>query len=129
MANFFGSLTGFGAGGGPQPYAVDFLCVAGGGGGGSHNSQHGGGTGGGGTGARGSANVAGGNGTDALGGGGGGGSTPDVNSSRSGNGGKGVVILKVPAASYSGTTTGSPSVGDSGDYKILSFTGTGTYTA
>jgi hypothetical protein len=30
---------------------------------------------------------------------------------------------------YTGTTTGSPTVTTSGDYKILKYTGTGTYTA
>jgi hypothetical protein len=45
-------------------------------------------------------------------------------------GGKGVVILSMPDASYSGTTTGSPTVatGVSGN-TVLTFTGTGSYTA
>jgi hypothetical protein len=43
-------------------------------------------------------------------------------------GGSGIVILKVPTASYSGTTSGSPTVTTSGDYKIIKFTGSGTYT-
>ena len=46
-----------------------------------------------------------------------------------GNGGSGVVILKVPTASYSGTTTGSPTVTTSGNFTIIKFTGTGTYTS
>ena len=43
-------------------------------------------------------------------------------------GGSGVVILKVPTASYSNTKTGNPVVSTSGDYKILKFTGAGSYT-
>lgn len=44
------------------------------------------------------------------------------------NGGSGIVILKIPTASYSGTTTGSPTVTTVGDYKIVKFTSSGTYT-
>jgi hypothetical protein len=47
----------------------------------------------------------------------------------SGAGGKGIVILSVPTASYSGTSTGSPTITTTGIYTILSFTGTGSYTA
>ena len=63
-------------------------------------------------------------GTINLGGGGGGG-----RDNGAGAGGKGVVILSVPDASYSGTTTGSPTIatGVSGQ-TILTFTGTGSYT-
>ena len=45
-------------------------------------------------------------------------------------GGSGVVILSVPDADYSGTTTGSPTVttGVSGK-TIIKFTGDGSYTA
>jgi hypothetical protein len=32
-------------------------------------------------------------------------------------------------ANYSGTTTGSPTGSTDGDYKVLKFTGDGTYTA
>ena len=45
------------------------------------------------------------------------------------NGGKGVVILSMPSASFSGTTTGSPTEATSGSNKILTFTGDGSYTA
>ena len=46
-----------------------------------------------------------------------------------GNGGKGVVILSMPDANYSGTTTGSPTVATGVSGKtILTFTGTGSYT-
>jgi hypothetical protein len=45
-----------------------------------------------------------------------------------GGGGKGVVILSMPLASFSGTTTGSPTESTSGSNKILTFTGDGSYT-
>ena len=41
---------------------------------------------------------------------------------------QGVVILRIPTASYSGTTTGSPTVTTSGIYTIITFTGNGSYT-
>ena len=66
-------------------------------------------------------------GTANTGGGGGGGSgnTPQTG----GDGGKGVVILSMPDASYSGTTTGSPTVATGVSGKtVLTFTGTGSYT-
>ena len=47
------------------------------------------------------------------------------------NGGSGVVILSVPTANYSGTTTGSPTITTSGSNTIIKWTtaGSGTYTA
>jgi hypothetical protein len=63
-------------------------------------------------------------GTANLGGGGGGG-----RDNGEGLGGKGVVILSVPTASYSSTTTGSPTVTTSGSNTIIKFTGSGSYTA
>jgi hypothetical protein len=45
------------------------------------------------------------------------------------SGGSGVVILKTLTSIYTGTTTGSPTVTTSGDYKIIKFTGSGSYTA
>jgi hypothetical protein len=45
------------------------------------------------------------------------------------SGGSGVVILSVPTARYSGTTTGSPTVTTSGTKTIIKFTSSGTYTA
>jgi hypothetical protein len=59
-------------------------------------------------------------------GGGGGGS--GLSGSTAGGGGKGIVILKILTIYYSGTTTGSPTVTTSGDYKVLTFTGSGSYT-
>jgi hypothetical protein len=47
-----------------------------------------------------------------------------------GAGGKGVVILSMPDASYTGTTTGSPTVATGVSGKtVLTFTGSGSYTA
>ena len=45
----------------------------------------------------------------------------------SGNGGSGVVILRMRTSDYSGSTTGSPLVRAYGDETILTFTGSGTY--
>jgi hypothetical protein len=58
-------------------------------------------------------------------GGGGGGS---INTT-SGAGGSGVVILRVPTANYSTTTTGSPTVTTDGTDTVIKFTGSGSYTA
>lgn len=102
---------------------------AGGGGGGSGysggtgtNSSGGNGGGGGGSGSgsgtAGTANT----------GGGGGGCRGGVGAS-SGAGGSGVVILSVPTANYSGTTTGSPTIITSGSNTVLKFTSSGSYTA
>lgn len=44
-----------------------------------------------------------------------------------GSGGSGIVILRLPTASYSGVTTGSPTVTTSGSDTIIKFTGSGTY--
>lgn len=44
-------------------------------------------------------------------------------------GGSGVIILRMPTANYSGTTTGSPTVTTDGTDTVLTFTGSGTYTA
>jgi len=99
---------------------------AGGGGAGiSAGAASSGGTGGGGNGAGGSDSPAATAGTVNTGGGGGG----IANVSTGAAGGKGVVILSMPISSYSGTTTGSPTVTESGGNKILQFNGSGSYTA
>ena len=67
-------------------------------------------------------------GTANLGGGGGGGAGGSPVQA-SGAGGKGVVILSVPTANYSSTSTGSPTVTTSGSNTILQFNGSGSYTA
>ena len=46
-----------------------------------------------------------------------------------GTGGKGIVILKIPTANYSGITTGSPSISKNSIFTILTYNSSGTYTA
>jgi hypothetical protein len=46
-----------------------------------------------------------------------------------GAGGSGVVILSIPTANYTGTTTGSPTVTVNSTNTILTFTASGSYTA
>ena len=46
----------------------------------------------------------------------------------SGAGGSGVVILRMPTASYSGTTSGSPTVSTDSSDTILIFNASGSYT-
>jgi len=101
---------------------------AGGGGGGDHSAGAGGagGSGGGGAGG-GTSGIQGADGTPNTGGGGGG--AQDQSPITSGGGGSGIVVLRVPTANYSGTTTGSPTVATSADQTILTFTGDGSYTA
>ena len=60
-----------------------------------------------------------------TGGGGGGGSQQGSG----GSGSSGVVYLRMATSSYSGTTSGSPTVTTSGSDTILKFTGSGSYTA
>jgi hypothetical protein len=93
---------------------------AGGGGGGRYSS---GSLGTGGLGGGGASSVS---GTANTGGGGGG---AYDNTDNQGSGGSGVVILSVPTANYSGTTTGSPTVTTSGSNTIIKFTASGSYTA
>ena len=45
------------------------------------------------------------------------------------DGGDGCVILRMLATDYSGTYTGSPVISTDGLYKVINFTGSGTYTA
>jgi hypothetical protein len=99
---------------------------AGGGGGGAGSGTIGtGGTGGGGNGTLTNNPTAG--AVNTGGGGGGGGQTGSASGSTAG--GKGVVILSMPLAKFSGTTTGSPTESDDGTTKVLVFTGSGSYTA
>jgi hypothetical protein len=107
------------------------VTYAGGGGGGeAYFTTHFGGlggTGGGGDGGFGIGGGAGVNGATNTGGGGGG--NGGGSGFASGSGGSGVVILSVPTANYSGTTTGSPTVTTSGSNTIIKFTASGSYTA
>ena len=56
------------------------------------------------------------------------GGTP-LSNSAAGNGGKGIVILSMPDANYTGTTTGSPTVATGVSGKtVLTFNDSGSYT-
>ena len=76
------------------------------------------------TGQSGQANTGGGGGSS-----GGGVHSPQTAQAKPGtSGGSGVVILKIPASKYTGQTTGSPTVSDSGAFKVLKYTGSGSLT-
>jgi hypothetical protein len=96
------------------------------GGGGGGGSTGGSATSGGGAGAAAAQNGT--AGTENTGGGGGGSGENPGTLTTSGAGGSGVVILRMLATKYSGTTTGSPTVDDDGSYKVLTFTASGSYT-
>jgi hypothetical protein len=121
-----GTTTAGGAGGvGLSNSITGSATFYAGGGGGSTEATTGsagaGGNGGGGAGAAGHNGIA---GTSNTGGGGGG-----TNNATSGAGGSGVVILRLPTADYSSTTTGSPTVTTDGTDTIIKFTASGSYTA
>ena len=124
--NGSGSTSGNGGNGTASSITGSSVTYAGGGGGGGFTAGGGaagsGGSGGGGAGAGAAAGT---NGTANTGGGGGGGGF----TFSGGNGGSGVVIISVPTANYSGTTSGSPSVTTSGSNTILQFNSSGSYTA
>jgi hypothetical protein len=46
-----------------------------------------------------------------------------------GNGGSGVIVLQLPTANYTGTTTGSPTVTTTGSNTVIKWTSSGSYTA
>ena len=85
-----------------------------------------GGTGGTGGGGNGGANSVSGTSAGANTGSGGGAGAADASSA--GSGGSGVVILRMPTANYSGTTSGSPTVSTSGSDTILIYNASGSYT-
>jgi hypothetical protein len=123
--NGSGSTAGGNGGAGTASSITGSSITRAGGGGGHGNSTGGsGGAGGGGAGGAGSPSD-GTPGTANTGSGGGG----ARDSGSSGAGGKGVVILSVPTADYSSTTTGSPTVTTSGSNTIMQFNGSGSYTA
>ena len=107
------SVTRAGGGGGSTYYVFGSNGGAGGSGGGGAGGTNGAGTAG----------------TANTGSGGGGGSLTNGGSFNGGNGGSGVVILSIPTANYTGTTTGSPTVTTSGSNTILQFNSSGSYTA
>ena len=126
-----GSTNAGNGGDGTASSITGSSVTRGGGGGGSCNLGPGargvGGAGGGGNGAQYNNNPAPTAGTANTGGGGGGGD--DAADDNHVGGGSGVVILSVPTAEYSGTTTGSPTVTTSGSNTIMQFNGSGSYTA
>ena len=121
-----GTLSNAGAGGDGTASSITGSSVTRAGGGGGSVSSGTSASGGSGGGGAGSNSSAGGNGTANTGGGAGG--TANNGANAGGTGGKGVVILSVPTASYSGTSTGSPTVTTSGSNTILIFNGSGSYT-
>jgi hypothetical protein len=129
-ADVSGGTAGAGGNGSSSSITGSSVTYAGGGGGGCHSgggSASSGGSGGGGNGTKNGNGIA---GTVNTGGGGGGsGRTAGVGDNNGGAGGKGVVILSVPTAKYSTTTTGSPTVSTSGSNTIMIFNGSGSYTA
>jgi hypothetical protein len=120
-----GTNGGNGGNGTASSITGSSITRAGGGGGSVYDSASGGGEGGAGGGGAGTQS-AGVSGTVNTGGGGGGGER--FPSGNGGSGGKGVVILSLPIENYSNTTTGSPTVTESGSNKILVFNGSGSYT-
>ena len=127
-ATGFTSGTSIGGVGLTSSITGSIVYYAGGGGGGSDLTSHSGGLGGGGASGTPAAG-AGTAGTANTGGGGGGGSGGGSNGGNGANGGSGVVILSVPTAQYTGTTSGSPTVTTSGSNTIMTFTSSGSYTA
>jgi hypothetical protein len=119
------NVGGNGGAGSASSITGTSTTYAGGGGGGNTLNTTSAGTGGAGGGGNGAKTGNGTAGTANTGGGGGG----SGGSSTGGAGGSGVIILSVPTANYSGTTTGSPTVTTSGSDTILTFTASGTYTA
>ena len=116
-----------GNGGSPTSSSITGTAVsrAGGGGGGAETGASGGSASGGG-GAGGNSGASGSAGTTNTGGGAG---ARAFNSSGTGNaGGSGVVILRMPTANYSSTTTGSPTVTTDGSDKVIVFNASGTIT-
>jgi hypothetical protein len=113
-----------GAGGAGRASSITGSSVtrAGGGGGGGNDATRGaGGAGGGGDGGFPGGAVA---GTVNTGGGGGGRGVAGDGAA----GGKGVVIIRMPTANYSGTTTGSPTVTTDGSDKVIVFNDSGSIT-
>jgi hypothetical protein len=124
-----GTSGGNGGAGTASSITGSSVTYAGGGGGGKRLAGTAG-TGGAGGGGNGGAAANGSAGTANRGGGGGGAGTGGGGTVRTGGaGGSGVVILSIPTADYTGTTTGSPTVTTSGSNTILQFNSSGSYTA
>ena len=133
-ANGVGSVGGTNAGAGGSGSASSItgssVTYAGGGGGGADQATGTGGAGGsGGGGTGGSTNGSNTAGTANTGGGGGAGGRGGGSEWNGAAGGSGIVILSIATASYTGVTTGSPTVTTSGSNTIIKFTASGSYTA
>lgn len=127
-----GGFAGAGGAGSASSISGSSVTYAGGGGGGGAVNAGGawsGGSGGSGGGGAGGTSGDGTSGSTNTGGGGGAGGRNTNTAYTSGSGGSGVVIISVPTARYSGTTTGSPSVTTSGSNTILTYNSSGSYTA
>ena len=125
------NTAGGNGGAGASSSITGSAVTRGGGGGGATYGGGSAGTGGSGGGGDGQASTGNGSaGTDGLGAGGGGAGANDSSAGKGGDGGNGVVIISMADAKYSGTVTGSPTVatGVSGQ-TVLTFTGSGSYTA
>jgi hypothetical protein len=120
--NNSGATGGAGGAGTASSITGSSVTRAGGGGGGGDTAGGAGGNGGGGAGGTGAGTA----GTANTGGGGGGGERDAPKTGAAG--GKGVVILSMPDANFSNTTTGSPTSSLSGSTRILVFNGSGSYT-
>jgi hypothetical protein len=107
--NILGTWYNFGAGGGGGNNGTGSYIGSGGQGGGGQGGYN---------------NVVGSAGSSYGAGGGGGGGNAS-----GGSGEQGAVIISIPTSNYTGTVTGSPSVATVGNYKVLTFTGSGSYTA
>jgi hypothetical protein len=123
------SQAGAGGAGLASSITASSVTRSGGGGGGADSRYTGAAAGSGGSGGGGAGTVDGtaGSGT-ANTGSGGGGSGYNSGYGTTGAGGSGVVILRMPTANYSGTTTGSPTVTTSGADTIIVYNGSGSYT-
>lgn len=112
------TVTVGGAGGASDIIEADTdVTYAGGGGAAFDGGVSAGGSGGGGAGT-----VA---GTANTGGGGGGGAATHQPGAA---GGSGLIVLRMLSSNYSGTISGSPTESTDGSYKVLKYTGSGTYT-
>lgn len=123
-----GSKGGDGGNGLASSITGSSVTRAGGGAGGGNGSISLGTAGSGGGGAAGGFTSSGSPGT-ANTGGGGGCTSNQSQANTGGSGGSGVIIISVPTANYSGTTTGSPTITTSGGNTIMQFNSSGTYTA
>ena len=119
------SSGGSGGNGTASSITGSSVTRAGGGGGGAQSGGSGG-TAQGGGGAGGGETTAGTAGTANTGGGGGAGGVSHTGTGSSG--GSGIVILRMPTANYSGTTTGSPTVTTNGSDTIIVFNSSGSIT-